>query len=244
MGIQLKNDGDNTLDNLGVEVPEMVENKVFSRQMNPEDVNDLPAYTGPSVIPTSNGVATAAKRANLVAKIIGLIVVVIACFGIVKGVQYMTGSGGKDITEELSKSEEEIAKDLGLTFTESADAVRMVPQYAKGKITVKSGGDLNVVYIGNKQAGVCTDSRKYRFFGVGINDPEQTALKKTTYVYDDSMVVLNDLLGGKSKTYFYYNKKNNDSLVLTISDRTNRVVAMTYFTDYKKATSQLSSISD
>jgi hypothetical protein len=101
-----------------------------------------------------------------------------------------------------------------------------------------------VVYLNGKQIGVNTDSRKYRFYGIGINDPEQTAMKKTTYVYDDSMVVLTDMLGGKSKTYFYYNKKNKDCLALTISDSTNRVVNMTYYTDYKKSTATLSAIDE
>lgn len=210
-----------------------------------DKVNDLPAYTAPPLVnPDKKPVGSGSSASSIVFKVIGVILILAVMFGLYKGVGYMTGSSGKDITSELSKSEEDIAKDLKITFEDNEKRANGIPQYANGTITVRSGKDLHVVYLNGKQIGVNTDSRKYRFYGIGINDPEQTAMKKTTYVYDDSMVVLTDMLGGNSKTYFYYNKKNKDCLALTISDSTNRVVNMTYYTDYKKITATLSAIDE
>ena len=83
--------------------------------------------------------------------------------------------------------------------------------------------------------------RLYRFFDIGINDPKYTAESETTYNYESSFVVANELIGGNSETNYYFNRKNNDCLVLVVNKGTNRVVDMTYYTDYKKISENLSS---
>ena len=65
-----------------------------------------------------------------------------------------------------------------------------------------------------------------------------------TYEYDDCMILLDDVTNGESDTYFYYNEKKNDCLVLTVNNRSNRIADMTYYTDYKKVTEKLSGLSD
>ena len=207
---------------------------------------DLPTYTAPPLMNTGGvGVGgKASKNRTAVYRIVAILFAALVVFGFYKIAVHFTGSGGKDITEYLTKTEDEIAKDFNISFSDNTDRVRAIPQYSGGTVTVKSGDDLHIVYINNKQVGVNTDSRQYRFFNVGINDAEQTAIKKMTYKYDNSMVVMNDLLGGNSETIFYYNKKNNDCLALTVSDATNRVVNMTYYTNYKKITENLSTSSE
>ena len=250
MGIQLKKDEtdgnvqDNIQENGNNSFPDI------NDQNNPESkfrggigdgtvdidkINDLPAYTAPPVNNNMGvGAASGAEKRAIIYKIIGVLIILVVVFFIYRGVTFMTGSGGKDITNELTKTEEEIASDMKIKFEDNEARVRAIPQYANGTITVRSGKDIHVVYLDGEQVGVNSDSRKYRFFGVGINDPEKHALDNMTYQYDDCIVVLNDLMGGNSDTYFYYNKKNNDVFVLTINKNSARVVNMTYFTDYKR----------
>ena len=207
------------------------------------DLNDLPTYTGPTAMPQKKEFMNASKS-TLIFKIVAAIVaLVVLGLGIYAG-RYMAGSGGKEIGDKLTMTEDEISKDMGITFEDNANKANYVPRYSNGTVTVRTGKELSVVYIDGKQAGYHTTSRKYRFFGVGINDPDATSVEKMTYNYENSFVVLNDLMGGKSSTYFYYNKKENTCLVLTISDSTNRVVAMTYYTNMKKATETLSGIGE
>ena len=205
-----------------------------------DKINDLPAYTAPPVINSGrSGAVSGAQRRSIIYKIIGIILVAVLCFFVYKGVSYMTGSGGKDITDELTKSEDEISKDLKITFEDNPARVKSISHFCAGEITVRSGKELHLVYYKDEQIGVNSNSRKYRFFGVGINDAEKTALKNMTYQYDDAFVFSGDLTGGSSDTYYYYNKKNNDCLVLTINKNSARVANMTYFTDFKKATATL-----
>ena len=181
---------------------------------------------------------------SVVYKVIGIILVLLIFYGLYRGAMYMTSSGGRDITEDLTMSEESLASAYNITFQDNSELVSKVPQYSGGKVSVRSGGGLNVIYIDGKQVGISTTSRSYKFYGVAINQPGKDAEEDMTYDEDDSMVVLNDLMGGNSNSYYYYNKKNNDCLVITVSGQTNRVVSMTYFTDYKKITRNLSISSD
>ena len=164
--------------------------------------------------------------------------------GAAYGINYMIGSSGKDISNQLILSEAEIGLNLGITFEDNENKVKSVRQYTKGKVTVRSGGDLNIIYVDGKQVGVNTRSRKYRFYNVGINDAEKDVIEAMTYKYDDSMIVINDIMDGESDTYYYYNKKNNDCLVLVVNNRSNRIADMTYYTDYRKMTEQLSGLDD
>ncbi|MBO4864800.1 MAG: hypothetical protein J5517_10565 [Eubacterium sp.] len=250
MAIQLKNDENN--------VTEAAENKPVGAGFDPNDpeskfrgglgdgkvdidkINDLPAYTAPPLMnDEGSGVMSGSERRSLIYKIVGGVILLIVCILIYKGVFYMTGSGGKDITEELTKTEDEIASDMKIKFEDNEAKVRAIPSYSYGKVTVRSGKDLNVVYVADKQVGVNTDSRNYRFFEVGINEPWKQAQGSMSYKYDDCIVVANDILEGNSDSYFYFNEKNNDVFVLTVNKNTARVVNMTYFTDYKRMTETL-----
>lgn len=247
MGMQLKNDGSNNPtdeepvsrfmdDSVDVSQEESkFRGGIGDGTVDIDKINDLPAYTAPPVMNEGGvGAASGAQRRSIIYKVIGLVLLLVAIIFIARGVKYMTGSGGKDITDELTKTEEEIASDMKIKFEDNDARLRAIPQYAKGTVTVRSGKDLHIVYLNDEQVGVNSDSRKYRFFGVGINDPEKTALNKMTYQYEDCIVIANDLIAGNSDTFFYYNKKNNDAFVLAINKNSARVVNMTYFTDCKK----------
>lgn len=209
-----------------------------------DKINDLPTYTGPTYVPTKGaGVSNQGKR-SLIYKIIGILIILIV-FGLLwYGIKYVVSSSGKDITSDLTKPESDIALDLGIKFEQNDGKAKSIPQYSNGTVTVRSGRDLNVIYINGKQIGVNTNGRLYRFFDVGINDAEKDALDNMTYEYDDCMILLDDVTNGESDTYFYYNEKKNDCLVLTVNNRSNRIADMTYYTDYKKVTEKLSGLSD
>ena len=242
MAIQLKNNGESETEVKASEEfapEEKFRGGLGDGTVDIDKINDLPAYTAPPVMEVKKGNVSGAEKRSLIYKILAGVILLVVAFGIYKGVSYITGSGGKDITSELSKTDSEVAADLKITFEDNPGRLKAIPQYASGEVTVKSGKDLHVIYLKGKQVGFNTDSRKYRFFGVGINDAEKHALENMTYQYDDTFVVLNDILGGNSDTYFYYNKKNNDCFVLTINKGTARVVNMTYFTEMRKMTSKL-----
>lgn len=261
MALQLKNDNDEVKKESGskaefsddIGLGDAGSSEVYSKfrgglgdgTVDIDKINDLPTYTGPTVIdPNGAGVASGAKTRGLIVKIVvGLIVLAVILVG-ANVARSMLGSSGKDITEYLTLSEEELGKKLSITFEDDASKVKSVQHYSAGTITVRSGKELNVIYIDGKQCGIGTNSKKYKFFNIGINDAEQTALKNTTYQYDDSMIVINDVMNGQSDTYYYYNKKNNDCLVLSINNKTNRVVNMIYYTNLKKATETLSGLGD
>ena len=254
MPIQLKsnNDGNenNNNENNKSQIPD------FLREREEDDtpdflkntINDLPAYKEMSSGGPAQAMAleSTRKKRNTISIIIASIILIAVVILIVKGVSYMVNSSGKDITDSLTKTEDELASELKLTFQDNNDRVRWIPQYSKGTVTVRSSTneELHVVYINGKQVGLNTDGRKYRFFGIGVNDPEMDVEKNMTYDMESSFVILNDLMGGNSTTYFYYNTKNNDCFVTTISNSTNRVVSMTYYTNYKKISETLSGLED
>ena len=214
-----------------------------SRYPQDSDLEGLHTYkSNPVTIKKVEGISR--DKRNLVYKIIGIILVLLIFYGLYKGAMYMTSFGGRDITEDLALSEESLAGLYNITFQDNNELASKVPQYSGGKVSVRSGGGLNVIYIDGKQVGISTTSRSYKFYGVAVNQPEKDAEEDMTYDEDDVMVVLNDLMGGNSNSYYHYNKKNNDCLVITVSGQTSRVVSMTYFTDYKKISHNLSTSDD
>ena len=253
MAIQLKqdpdnpNNGENTSPGFAEERAD--DNKfrggIGDRTVDIDKINDLPTYTGPTMMSDeSTGVNSGRQKRKIISLTITGIILILVAFGIYKGTQYLVGSSGKDITNKLTMTEDELAKDMKIEFTDNEAKVKSVQQYSNGTVTVRSGGDLNIIYINGKQMGINTSSRKYRFYNVGINDPEVNADRDMTFEADGAMSILSDMTGGKSDAYYYYNEKNNDCLVVIVSKESNRVVDMTYYYDYKKVTENLGSISE
>ena len=151
-----------------------------------------------AAINTSKTIMGTQKKLGIVYKIVGVLILAAAIFGIVKAVQYMIGSGGKDISGYLRMSEGELGDMLGITFEQHNEYAKGIQQYSGGEVTVL----------------------KYKSEG--------------------SFVVLNDLQGGNSTSYYYYNRAENSCLVITINSKSNRVVYMSYFTELALVTKELS----
>lgn len=203
-----------------------------------DKIGQLPTYTAPPVM-EKEGLNVNSNTRRIIFRIIGLIFLVIIGFTAYKLTVYLTGDGGEDITADLDKDEEELAAKYDITFKDNDKRVKAIPNYSTGKMTVRSGKDLHLIYINGKRVGINTDSRDYRFFDVGINQPAREAMNNMSYEYEMSMIIGNDLMGGSSDSYYYYNTKKNDCFVLTVNGNSNRIVNMTYFTDFKKMTERL-----
>ena len=205
----------------------------------PDPAQDLPVYKDMGAVSaSSSGVNSSSRR--IIFLVIGLVILGLGIFGVIKVVNHMVNSGGKDISDYLSGSEADLARELNLTFEQHDERAPMIQQYSGGTVTVRSAGELEVIYINGKQVGVATEGRDYRFFGIGINDMGPKLESLITYKYEKVFVVMNDLTGGSSESRYFYNTNDNTCLVITLNNKTNRVVYMTYFTDFALISKDLS----
>ena len=169
----------------------------------------------------------------LMGRITVVIVLVALGFGVYAGVQYFLKSGGRDISPYLTMSDEELANQLKTTFMDTPDLGKNLSLHSSYHITVKTDGELNLLYYDGKYLGVNTTERAYQIFGVAVNQPEITAVHGMLYGYDGSMREVSDFAGGASDSHYYYNRIRNDCLVLTVNVSSNRVVSVSYYNDWK-----------
>lgn len=185
------------------------------------------------------------QRAKVIRIIIGIVILALFVGGCFYGVNYFLGYGGKDITAYLNMTEDEIADHFNIEFYDNTELPAKIPVYIdKSRVTAKSGGGMDLIFINGEKVGVKTDSRKYKFYNVGVNESEKNALDTMTYKYDASFVVINDLAGGTSKDYFYYRKKEGDCLVITVNDTSNRVACLAYYNDYRLVSKDLGPVDE
>lgn len=193
--------------------------------------NELPVYKDMGAAGVASSHMSHSGR-RIIFMIVGLALAAAFIFFAVKMVTYMVGSDGKDISDYLNYAEEDLAKEFDLTFEDNESRAKMIPQYSGGKVLVRSADGMEVIYIDGRLAGVGTDSRKYRFYGVGINEPGVDLEKLCTFEHDDYFVVANDLLEGHSSAYFFANRAKNRCVVYIVNENSNRVVYMAYYNDF------------
>ena len=200
--------------------------------------NDLPVYKdmGAAGIKSSN-MSHSGRR--IIFMILGLVLAVVFIILVKNLVSYMVASGGEDISDYLNFAEEDLAKQFDLTFEDNADRAKMIPQYSGGKVLVRSADGLEVIYINDKLAGVGTNSRKYRFYGVGINEPGVDLEKLCTFEHDETFVVSNDIIEGHSSAYFFANRAKNRCVVYIVNENSNRVVYMAYYNNFSLISQRL-----
>ena len=149
-----------------------------------------------------------------------------------------------DVTPYLKMSKSDIERNLGVSLSDSPNMVKRIYAFTDGEVTVDGNSDNNVgiIYIDGKQSGFHTDNRIYGMYGVKIGDAVISLGDKLTYPSERTYEILNDVGQGSSTATFYQNYTRNDCLVIIANDTSGRVVALTYFSDGKKATNQLSQI--
>ena len=211
--------------------------KYGDKDWSPEQ--GLPNYVDKTAVSTGSANLSSKKR-GVIYWIVGVVLLAALAFGVVKVVQSILNSSGEDISQYLGLSEAEIADKLGIKFEQHNELAGRVQQYSGGTVTVREGSGLQIVYIDGKQVGVCTDGHDYKFWGIGINEPGNNVDSLLTFKNDGRFVVLNDLMGGSSTSYYYTNYADNTVFVVTVNGNTNRVVYLSFFMDMSLVTRNLS----
>lgn len=146
---------------------------------------------------------------------------------------------GQDITTMLGQQEDALSTSLGEMFVDNPVWAANVYHYSKGTVTVKGAEDIGVVYIDGRQVGVHIAGKEYTIFDVQIGDGEKNMYDNTTYPFDSFISIVDTINSGRSTLYIYYSNSRNDCIFFQISNTTNRIESMTYYSDYRKVTENL-----
>lgn len=195
------------------------------------------SYMDPSYH-NSESVATKDKTMeNLKKTLIGLLVLAILVI-VGKIIFFPTP---KDLTDSAKLSEEELASKFHITFQRDETMDKYIPQWTNGStIEAKTGKGLTVYSVDGVYSGFHFDTKKWTVYGLKVGMAVQDIDGAITFNYEDSFMVLNDVLGGNSSADYYYNTATNEMLTVTISDRTGRIAAISYTNNFRKVTENLS----
>ncbi len=198
----------------------------------------------PVVIPTGPVVveSTSSKKGTDVGGIIKWVVIIALVLVGVKLISGVVNPKSTDVTAYVDVDVNQVENALDINLEPSSDMISKITHYSNCQVTVDGAEGIGVVYLDGDRKGLHIDDKKYSMYGLSIGDGEFRVDDALTYKYDEYFSVLNDLMGGKSTAYFYYNESKNDCLVIIINDKSARVVAMTYFNDYKLISENLDSL--
>jgi hypothetical protein len=210
-------------------VVQLVKSLIKGREVILPDSKNIPL---PDLSKSSDTGKMIRKIFSLFGKLFGLLVAIVIVFLINQGIAYVIDSKGEDITHLLRLPEYKIHAETHTVFSFGDEASTPLPFDLGGGVKVRTDGSLNIIYINNRQVGINTSDRKYKFYGVSINQAEITASRVTDYKYDDRAKINQTFLDVHSDSYIYYNVEQNDCLILTVNKTSNRVASMTYFTDF------------
>ena len=186
----------------------------------------------------TRGVSDSDNNSSVVGGIVKVVMAFIIIGALVfvgKAIVSVIFPAGEDVTDYVNKSEKTIANDLGITFADNAEWVPQIHQWTKdGKVTVHSDDNIGVVYINGKQAGLHIHTNKYKIYNIQIGMGEKEVYEGTTFPFDNTLSILDDMKEGRTTTYYYYNQSNNDCVAVSINDTTNRVVGITYFNNFNQ----------
>ena len=188
--------------------------------------------------------ASTSKTGNDIMGIIKWVVILAVVLVGVKLVAGIINPKTTDISAYVDMEKDAIETKLDVELNNNPDMVSRITHYSNGTVTVDGNGKIGVVYIDGVRKGIHTDDKRYKMYGVSIGDGEYQIEDNMTYDYESYFNVLNDMVGGNSTAWFYYNSAKNDCMVVIVNDKSARVVAMTYFNDYKLISENLSGIDD
>lgn len=219
---------------------------LYSLADNNSPINGTMYTNNPVKISTTVVAPVTGKNKNEF-DVMGIVKWVVIAVMIIVGVKLVSGLVNPksiDVTGYVDLEADELTKKLDVSLGADSDMSSKVPHYSNGTVTVDGNGEIGVVYIDGKRKGIHTDDKKYNMFGIYIGDGEFKIEDNITYDYDEYFSVLNDMAGGNSTAMFYFNETKNDCFVITVNDKSARVVAMTYFNDYKLISENLSGLDD
>lgn len=178
------------------------------------------------------------KKSALVTWIERIIVIVLLIIAVQRAKDYLFPEA-IDVTGMVNMTTEELEVALGTSLTLNSDMAQRINHYSKDEIITNSTDGIGVIYIRSRQKGLHIDSRKYSMYGLHMGDSETDVEKKITYKYEDRFGIVTDDVKGSSNAIFYFNKKNNDCLVVIHNNYSGKVVAVTYFNDLEKMTERV-----
>ena len=179
------------------------------------------------------------RTLKILGKLIGIAIAAALILTGYHGAKYIARNSGVEMSQYIGKSDYVIAKETETEFVDKNGMADAMPIYTEGTVTVKSNGTLNIVYLNGKQIGVNTRSSKCKFYGVSVGQSEIEVSDWITYKYTGYTAALQGMHSRGSDEYIYYNDKMNDCLIISMKPETNRVAAVTYYTDYKKISEEI-----
>lgn len=182
------------------------------------------------------------KRQTVGATIVKWIVIIAVVLVVGKYIKNMIAPTMQDLSSMVNMKKSNLEQSLQVTFNANPNKVKQIYAWTNKEVTVDSADGIALVYFDGEQAGLHIDNRRYGMYGIAIGDPIVNVEKTITYPYNNSFIVANDESVGVSTAIHYYNEKNNDCLVVIYNDNSQRVVALTYFNDYKTVTEKLSDL--
>ncbi len=168
-----------------------------------------------------------------------LVCVAIASFLIYfsyQGIIYMIDTNGEEISYLFNRPDDLLAREMNTEFTDDIKLGDSMPVFTSGQVTAKTDGELNIVYVNNERVGFNTTGRDYKIFGISVNMTEISLKHRVTLVYDRVLHNLPSAYGGKSNMTYFVNDETGECLVVIISSSSNKVVSVSYFTDFDKVT--------
>lgn len=170
--------------------------------------------------------------------------ILIAAVLIVAGILLKNYMKVTDVTNLVNAPKSTVESTLKVKLESRPNYAQRLYRYTEREMAM-DGGDkgIGVVYLDGKQCGMHIDHRKYSMFGIHIGDSEIDVDNNMTYNCEGSFGVLDDYYDqGNSRGQFYYNEANNDCIVIIYNDFTGRVLAVTYYNEYRKVTEKLSGV--
>ncbi|MBE5954616.1 MAG: hypothetical protein E7257_10785 [Lachnospiraceae bacterium] len=233
------------------EVKEEAQERTFSvkklEEVGDEKVsapNTLFSEPEPVRITATEIKAATAKSGNNIMEIVKWVVILAVVLLGVKLVAGIVNPKTTDVSLYVDMEKDALEAKLDVELENSPNMVNRITHYSNGTVTVDGDGKIGVVYIDGVRKGIHIDDKRYKMYGVSIGDGEYQIEDNITYDYENYFNVLNDMVSGNSTAWFYYNSSQNDCMVVIVNDNSARVVAMTYFNDYKLISENLSGIDE
>ncbi len=179
---------------------------------------------------------------RVVFKIAAFAIAIIIVILVNRGISYVLESKGVEVARLLRKNEYELAKETKTSFFLDEEAVGQLPIYLGEDVTVKSNGELNIIFINGTRVGINTSGRKYKFYGVAVNQTEISIKSHMYYHVDNVYKVETNTSSLFSDSYLYVNKRKNDCILVTVNNTSHRVASITYFYDYFKMAQKMKMI--
>ena len=176
---------------------------------------------------------------DLLAKLIGIAIAILIVLFSYRGINSFISSGGTEAAGIVKLPDYRIAAETHTKFEPNNKLAEDIPIFSDGNVTIKSNGDMNLIYFNGHKVGVNIDTKKYKLYGVSINQPEIKAVKKLNYKYEASMQIVAGMYGNKHSVTFYYNTESNDCLIIIVNGNTNRIASVTYYQDLKTVSQKL-----